>query len=315
MCCGNDGSPSGVEAVATGAAAAAAGGGGASSSATAGAAEGSAPTGASSSATAGAAEGLAPTGSERSRDWDPFHFPARQPSVQCLRRVQQDIAQICRDPPPGCFVFPDESQSTVVHCLLAGNADTPYEGGMFYFYLVCPDDYPISPPRVKIMTGIGRCRLNPNLYQNGKVCLSILNTWSGPGWQPVHSVASVLVSIQSLMNDRPYHNEPGFEVERYQGDAQAYNDVIRHETLRHAVLGMMAELEAGTLPPCFRQVMESVFETMFEGYEETCEDQACHDGRPFRDPFRTNSGTFRFGDTLGELRRVRAALEQRKSTS
>merc|ERR1740121_2812350 len=123
-----------------------------------------------------------------------------------------------------------------------------------------------------IRTGIGRCRFNPNLYQNGKVSLSILNTWSGPSWQPVHSIASVLMSIQSLMNDRPYHNEPGYEVERYHGDAQAYNDVIQHETLRHAVLGMMVELESGALPQCFRQVMEGVFETMFEGYEETCED-------------------------------------------
>ena len=27
--------------------------------------------------------------------------------------------------------------------------------------------------------GSGTVRFNPNLYQNGKVCLSLLGTWSG----------------------------------------------------------------------------------------------------------------------------------------
>ena len=56
-------------------------------------------------------------------------------------------------------------------------------------------------------TGGGAVRFNPNLYRNGKVCLSILGTWSGPGWSPVQSISSVLLSIQSLMNTKPYHNE------------------------------------------------------------------------------------------------------------
>lgn len=36
-------------------------------------------------------------------------------------------------------------------------------------------------------------------------------TWSGPAWSPAQSLSSVLISIQSLMNEKPYHNEPGFE--------------------------------------------------------------------------------------------------------
>ena len=36
-------------------------------------------------------------------------------------------------------------------------------------------------------------------------------TWSGPSWSPAQSLSSVLISIQSLMNEKPYHNEPGFE--------------------------------------------------------------------------------------------------------
>jgi len=36
-------------------------------------------------------------------------------------------------------------------------------------------------------------------------------TWSGPAWSPALSLSSLLISIQSLMNEKPYHNEPGFE--------------------------------------------------------------------------------------------------------
>lgn len=62
----------------------------------------------------------------------------------------------------------------------------------------------------------GGLRLNPNLYKNGKVCLSLLNTWTGKGnevWNPLSSnVLQLLVSIQGLvLNDNPYFNEPGFE--------------------------------------------------------------------------------------------------------
>ena len=82
---------------------------------------------------------------------------------------------LCNDPPYGLFVVPDDNDITIVHALITGAFDTPYEGGFFYFILRCPPDYPLRPPRVKLMTtGGGEVRFNPNLYKNGKVCLSIL---------------------------------------------------------------------------------------------------------------------------------------------
>lgn len=62
----------------------------------------------------------------------------------------------------------------------------------------------------------GGLRLNPNLYDCGKVCLSLLNTWSGKGnekWLPESStMLQVLVSIQALiLNAKPFFNEPGHE--------------------------------------------------------------------------------------------------------
>lgn len=62
----------------------------------------------------------------------------------------------------------------------------------------------------------GGWRVNPNLYEEGKVCLSLLNTWTGRGnevWDPSSSsILQVLVSLQGLvLNSKPYFNEAGYD--------------------------------------------------------------------------------------------------------
>ena len=36
-------------------------------------------------------------------------------------------------------------------------------------------------------------------------------TWYGPIWTPAQTLQGVLLSIQSIMSEKPYHNEPGYE--------------------------------------------------------------------------------------------------------
>lgn len=75
-----------------------------------------------------------------------------------------------------------------------------------------------------------------------QVCLSLLGTWSGPGWSPGSStILQVLVSIQSMIFvDDTYFNEPGFESTRNtpsgKAAALAYNKGTARGTLKHAVL-------------------------------------------------------------------------------
>ena len=131
------------------------------------------------------------------------------------------------------FVRAVENRMDLLRCLVIGPEDSPYENGCFFFDIHL-SGYPNSPPKVKFLTtGGGKYRFNPNLYCDGKVCLSLLGTWSGPGWQSGESscksfnrfstlvlvgftlkfsskVLQVLVSIQSLiLVEQPYFNEPG----------------------------------------------------------------------------------------------------------
>lgn len=62
----------------------------------------------------------------------------------------------------------------------------------------------------------GGLRVNPNLYESGKVCLSLLNTWTGTGtevWNPENStILQVLLSLLALvLNEKPYFNEAGYD--------------------------------------------------------------------------------------------------------
>ena len=98
--------------------------------------------------------------------------------------------------------------------LVTGPPETPYENGCFVFDILLPPNYPTESPKVLIATTKGgTVRFNPNLYKEGKVCLSLLGTWDGPGWDPKDStLLQVLVSIQSLiMVPKPFYNEPGYD--------------------------------------------------------------------------------------------------------
>jgi len=242
-----------------------------------------------------------------SQDWD-----AAKASEQCFLRIKRDMMTIFQEPPPGMFIAPDEQDMTKIHALVTGPFDTPYEGGFFYFLIRCPPNYPINPPRVRLMTtGGGTVRFNPNLYSSGKCCLSILGTWPGPSWSPALSLSSLLISIQSLMNDKPYHNEPGYERERSAGASRQYNLIIQHETVRVAVLDAMErDLEPATEPsgrsqqPMVAPLMEVVkssFPQFYDHYEALLLKHKHLDGTKMNDPFGDSRGTYQFGTLLKRL--------------
>tara|TARA_B110001452_G_C15080979_1_gene377131 strand:+ start:47 stop:685 length:639 start_codon:yes stop_codon:yes gene_type:complete len=161
-------------------------------------------------------------------------------------RLLREVRDIASQTIPVIFGEPEEADILHWRGMILGPPFTPYSLGLFHFDLKFPQDYPNSAPKVLITTTSGgHVRFNPNLYATGKVCLSILGTWraehSGEQWSAVQSAQSIMLSIQSLMNEAPYHNEPSFEADDGSGDVQRYNDKITHETLRVAVCEVMED--------------------------------------------------------------------------
>jgi len=184
------------------------------------------------------------------------------------RRLAQEIASLSTSLPLSysstVFLQCDEERLDVMKVLITGPDDTPYENGCFEFDIYFPQDYPQTPMSVNLQTtGRNTVRFNPNLYNDGKVCLSILNTWHGrpeERWNAQTSnLLQVLVSIQSLiLVSDPYFNEPGYE--RLRGTNQGkqnssdYNANIKQATVRWAMLEQMRRPSA-----CFKEIVHKHF--------------------------------------------------------
>lgn len=126
-------------------------------------------------------------------------------------RVMNDYIDFNKSKPDGIYLWIDKKNIFQQYALLIGPENTPYFGGYFFFDIKYPSDYPQNPPIVNLLTINNKVRFNPNLYEGGKVCLSILGTWAGPSWKSIMNIRLVLNSIRSLMGEYPIQNEPGFE--------------------------------------------------------------------------------------------------------
>lgn len=162
------------------------------------------------------------------------------------------------------FRYCDEKM-THAQMLIIPADGTPYGAGCFIFDIMFPADYPSSPPKVNLSTtGHGAVRFNPNLYNCGKVCLSLLGTWQahsqGEKWNPnISTFLQVAISIQSLIFvHAPFYNEPGDEdsMGTEWGDQQsrAYNVVIQSGTTKYAMIEMLEDP-----PAAWKDVIETHF--------------------------------------------------------
>lgn len=141
----------------------------------------------------------------------------------------------------GIHLLFDESDIMKASAIIIGPKDTPYENGILYFSIQFPVDYPFSPPQIYYIS-TSKLRIHPNLYIGkshhnfrGKVCLSIINTWSGPKWSTAMDIGGVLISIQSLLCDKALTHEPGYEKSPKE-IIETYNDIIQYDTFRHLIL-------------------------------------------------------------------------------
>ncbi|KAI8435762.1 hypothetical protein MSG28_003996 [Choristoneura fumiferana] len=147
--------------------------------------------------------------------------------------VKREIKLLKSDLPPGVWVRGFEDRIDLLSLMIAGPTKTPYEGGLFVFDVQLGGEYPRAPPLCHYHSYCTD-RLNPNLYEDGKVCVSLLGTWSGRGvevWGKDSSLLQVIVSLQGLiLNAEPYFNEAGYEKQKgtQQGkeNSRMYNEMV-----------------------------------------------------------------------------------------
>ncbi|CAF1556980.1 unnamed protein product [Didymodactylos carnosus] len=131
-----------------------------------------------------------------------------------LRRLIAEYKQLTTNPPDGILAGPMSEENffeweALITLLLksfpsSGPSGTPFEFGVFVARLAFPTDYPLSPPKMRFTSEL----FHPNIYADGRVCISILHSpgedpmgyeTSAERWSPVQSIEKILLSVVSLL--------------------------------------------------------------------------------------------------------------------
>jgi ubiquitin-conjugating enzyme E2 Z len=151
------------------------------------------------------------------------------------RIIRKDITSVDNDDMKsnGIYYFADHSNVMKGLGLVIGPPQTPYEGGFWFFSVKFHDQHPFEPPEVLSLTQDGRTRFNPNMYREGKVCLSLLGTWhQGDKWSSVQTLGSVLLSILGMvLTEEPLRNEPCYSTLATHPNFAPYNRMVFHASV------------------------------------------------------------------------------------
>ena len=184
-----------------------------------------------------------------------FHSKKSQTEISSLKlnrliaefQTLGEVLPTCISFDSSAFLKVDENDISFMKLLIIAPLDTPYENGCFEFDIFLPPEYPSIPPKVNLITtNNSTFRFNPNTYENGYVCLSLLGTWEGSNderWDPVNSsILQLILSIQTLIFvNNPYYNEPGYEFSPQDDENNAYNERIRVGNVSYAMIDQISD--------------------------------------------------------------------------
>lgn len=184
------------------------------------------------------------------------------------KRLAKDVKTVMRDtslPLEGIFYKHDDTNILKGYAVIVGPKDTPYSGGLYLFEFSFPEDYPNKPPTLFFWTNDSKTRFNPNLYKNGKVCISLLNTWKGDGWTGCMTIRTILITLQSLLIEEPLLNEPGIKITH--PEVKNYREIIEFENIYYAYLELMTALwrkNDTIFPSIFTRFREEIIESFLK---------------------------------------------------
>ena len=132
----------------------------------------------------------------------------------------KDFKRLQSEPPPGISAAPLENNVMVWQAVIFGPDDTVWEGGTFKLLMEFTEDYPNKAPVVTFQSKI----FHPNVYNDGKICLDILQNQ----WSPIYDIAAVLTSIQSLLSDPNPASPANAEASQlFERDRREYHKRVR----------------------------------------------------------------------------------------
>lgn len=205
------------------------------------------------------------------------------PKVQ--KRILNDVSELNKNyeelMESGIYWYVNDENIQKIWVVITGQEGTPYEDVPFFFEFTYTENFPLMPPTGKFCTSDGKTRFNPNLYVDGKICLSILGTWSGPSWTPVMTTKTILMSIIALvMTNEPVKNEPGWE-KASKEDVDSYNLVVEYRSLQVGIIDQI-----NNCPELFKPLLPQILARFRRDFQKIMDrvnrNIALHDGKEVR---------------------------------
>ncbi|GAB7345440.1 hypothetical protein MBLNU457_3772t1 [Dothideomycetes sp. NU457] len=119
------------------------------------------------------------------------------------KRIIKETERLMAEPVPGISAIPHDDNLRYFDVKIDGPSQSPYEGKDATLELFLPDDYPMTPPKIRFLTKI----YHPNIDRLGRICLDVLKS----NWSPALQIRTILLSIQALLGapnpDDPLAND------------------------------------------------------------------------------------------------------------
>ena len=126
--------------------------------------------------------------------------------------------------------FEDENINKI-YTIIKGPRDSVYRHKFIRLDMDIPKEYPYKPPKITFINYDG-VRIHPTLYEDGRCCSTILNTWPSieedgvkkEAWVSSMGIETILLMFHSFLDNNPYTHEPGGR------DDSSYTDFVLYQT-------------------------------------------------------------------------------------
>ena len=123
---------------------------------------------------------------------------------ECMIRLKNELDDISRKNVNSLFSVATQNRNLFIWDIkIFGPPDTIFEGGIFNCEITFPQEYPNKAPQFKFLDNL----FHPNIYEDGKVCISIAHEGIDEfGYEkiserrsPTQTVETFLISIISML--------------------------------------------------------------------------------------------------------------------
>ena len=188
-------------------------------------------------------------------------------------RLAKDIRNLKKNPLHDNGIYYEHDEENMLHgrAMIIGPTNTPYQYGFYLFKIEFTNNYPAEPPKLIYCTQGNNIRFHPNLYRSGKVCVSILNTWKGEQWSSCQTISTILLTIATLLDDKPLLNEPGITENHY--DFHKFNEIITYSNFYFSIIDLFLNIDEKYKDfSCFKDEIKNILKDNYKEIEKLIKD-------------------------------------------